>query len=391
MHSLVSSLSNIVYSISTERDNRSTIDCVEDCLLSAFPRRNNNKEPDLNKIIVGFDRGYNGFLLLVAFILKCGGNTFGTSKRALHNVYTYDQKKRDWDRRIFKSKEGDRLCERMSCPIKDTNSNKVGELTSLFYRNGFGGAILMQSTLPEHQVDTWDRVLTQDRVTMEGDHSCYYKPHRFFSTGINEETIRMYQNEISTALESKILLITVDQNVPEWFISRMFCLTASPAGQYISIGLKDKSNFDTLEWVAVKNYATNEVTSTPTPIITTYSEELNNATDWARHMFDDIDGDEWLRNPVNLKELEGQATTNKDYMKKWRAIQKEFQGISNHTRGYTTVSPDTISHYLSMTEDNKILFDLDTSDKLRKRLRERVPKQSALFKTIKNLNGKIIV
>jgi hypothetical protein len=224
-----------VYIISTERDDRSTMDCVEDCLLSAFLRRNNNKEPDLNKIIVGFDRGYNGFLLLVAFILKGGGNTFGTSNRALHNVYSYDQKKRDWDKRIFKSKEGARLCERMSCPIKDTNSNKVGELTSLFYRNEFGGAILMQSTLPEHQVDQWDRVLTQDRVTTESNLSCYYKPHRFFLKGINKETIKMYQNEISTAQESKILLITVDQNVPEWFISRLFCLTASPAGQYISI------------------------------------------------------------------------------------------------------------------------------------------------------------
>ena len=108
----------------------------------------------------------------------------------------------------------------------------------------------------------------------------------------------------------------MDQNVPEWFISRMFCLTASPAGQYISIGLKDKRNFETLEWVAFKNYATNEVTSNPTPITTTYSEEINNESDWARHMFDDIDGDEWLRNPVNLKELEGQSTTNKEYMNK---------------------------------------------------------------------------
>ena len=74
-----------------------------------------------------------------------------------------------------------------------------------------------------------------------------------------------------------------------------------------------------------------KVVHPPTPIITTYSEEINNASDWARHMFDDIDGDEWLRNPVNLKELEGQSTTNKEFMKKWRAIQKEFQRISNHT------------------------------------------------------------
>ena len=189
MHSLVSSLSNIVYSISTERENKNTIDCVEECFLAAFPKRNDNRVPNLNKIIVGFDRGYNGFLLLVAFILKCGGNTFGTSKRALHNVYTYDQKKRDWDKRTFKSKEGARLVERMACPLKDTNSNKVGELTSIFYRNGWGGAILMQSTLPEHQVDQWDRVGTVDRTSSESNRSRYYKPHHFFSTGIDTDNL----------------------------------------------------------------------------------------------------------------------------------------------------------------------------------------------------------
>ena len=111
MHSLVSSLSNIVYSIAIERDKCNTIDCVQECLLSSFPKRNNNREPDLRKVTIGFDRGYNGFLNLVSYIVKCGGNTFGTSKRALHNIFTYDQKKRDWDKREFRCKEGARILE----------------------------------------------------------------------------------------------------------------------------------------------------------------------------------------------------------------------------------------------------------------------------------------
>ena len=158
MHSLVSSLSNIVYSVAIEKRDMNTMDCVKDCLRVAFTRRNNHMTPNLHKVIIGFDRGYNGFSSLVSFVLKSGGNTFGTSKRSLNNIYTYDQKKRDWDKRIFKSREGSRLVQRMICPIMDSNNKRIGALTSMFYRNGWGGAILMQSTLPAHQFDEWDRV-----------------------------------------------------------------------------------------------------------------------------------------------------------------------------------------------------------------------------------------
>ena len=106
MHSLVSSLSNIGHSISVEKEKSNTIECVQECLIAAFPRRNQYKEPDLHKIILGFDRGYNGFLNLVSYILKCGGNTFGTSKRALHNIYTYDQFKRDCDKKSSDPRKG---------------------------------------------------------------------------------------------------------------------------------------------------------------------------------------------------------------------------------------------------------------------------------------------
>ena len=158
MHSLVSSLSNIVYSVAMERQDMTTMDCVKDCLRISFPRRNNRRTPNLHNVIIGFDRGYNGFSSLVSFVLQSGGHTFGTSKRSLNNIYTYDQTKRDWDKRIFKTKEGPRLVQRRICPIQDTNNKRVGSLTSIFYRNGWGGAILMQSTLPNHQFDEWDRV-----------------------------------------------------------------------------------------------------------------------------------------------------------------------------------------------------------------------------------------
>ena len=77
--------------------------------------------------------------------------------------------------------------------------------------------------------------------------------------------------------------------------------------------------------------------------------------------------------------LHTDAVSNKESMVRWRSIQKEFQKINKHTRGYTTVSPSTISEYILMNEDERLLFDLNTVDEMRKRLREVVQKQIALY------------
>ena len=50
--------------------------------------------------------------------------------------------------------------ERLKAPLKDNDGKEIGQLASVFYRNGFGGGILMQSTLPEHQGEVWDRIGT---------------------------------------------------------------------------------------------------------------------------------------------------------------------------------------------------------------------------------------
>ena len=105
MHSIVSSLSNIVYSISIERDKCNTIDCVEECLLSSFPKRNNNREPNLRKVTIGFDRVYNDFLNLVSYIVKYGGNTLVTSKRALHSILPMTRRKEIGTRGNFVAKK----------------------------------------------------------------------------------------------------------------------------------------------------------------------------------------------------------------------------------------------------------------------------------------------
>ena len=77
-----------------ERDSFSTLNTFEKCLLYLFRRRNDNKIPDLNNDIIGFDRGYNCFLLIISYILKCVGHKFGTSKSDIHKIFAYDLRKR---------------------------------------------------------------------------------------------------------------------------------------------------------------------------------------------------------------------------------------------------------------------------------------------------------
>lgn len=386
MHSLVGSLSSIIYGISVERDTFSTFDSVEECLLSALPKRNDNKIPNLHNTIIGFDRGYNGFLKLVSYILRCGGHTFGTSKRALHNIFTYDQKQREWDKRIFRNKEGARIVERMTCPIKDDNSNKVGELMSLFYRNGYGGAILMQSTLPQDQVDRWDRVSARDtREEMD-----MYRSHSYFKRLSTDNDNETNASIIARHFENKIIHVTMEQNKPEWFISRMFCITASAAEQYTTIGCKLSRYNIKVHWLKVQNYFKNQVIQESSPSLSTSADTNDDEIMWAKNLFTDCDGLEWLRNPNNLDNL--QRSTSSEYnLKKWKAIQKEFQAVTHHCRGYTTITAIEISNWIELSDDGKLLYDLDTSEKLRKRLRELVPKQVDLYKRIKYLNGKHLI
>ena len=92
----------------------------------------------------------------------------------------------------------------------------------------------------------------------------------------------------------------------------MFCLTVSTAEQYLCIGLIEKDNCNKLEWITIRDYATNEVTSNPTSDDTTYQTEQNNVTYGARTLFNDIDGIGWLSNPVNLQYLESEAIGNRE-------------------------------------------------------------------------------
>ena len=157
----------------------------------------------------------------------------------------------------------------------------------------------------------------------------FYKAHPFYSKNEDKETIARLQEEIALHLEAKILLITEEQNVSKWFVSRMFCLTSSPAGQYMSIGLQDKNNEREREWIGVSSYALNDdnIQST-TSISQTYQHESNDATEWAESLFTDIDGLSWMQNLSNMNQLMSEARGDREKMARWRALQKAFQIVN---------------------------------------------------------------
>ena len=142
VHTLAGSISDIVYSICVEKREDSTMDCMKQCIESCF-KVGNFRHPNLQRIVIGLDRGYDN-KNVVAYITRYFGNIFGTAKRTPYNPYTYDQTRRgNWDKRIFMSKEGATLVDKVVAPIKDEGGVVVSNLVSIFYRNGHGGATLM--------------------------------------------------------------------------------------------------------------------------------------------------------------------------------------------------------------------------------------------------------
>ena len=90
IHTLAGSVSGIIYSVTTETKDDTTMDCIVKNLNYSF-RMGNRKRPDLSQVLIGLDRGYD-MKELVAYITQHFGHVFGTIKRTLHCPFTYDQK-----------------------------------------------------------------------------------------------------------------------------------------------------------------------------------------------------------------------------------------------------------------------------------------------------------
>ena len=200
VHTLASSTTGLIYGIRTQRKEDSTCESVKKVLGFLFKKRNSDL-PDLTNVFVSVDRGYSDSKNLITWIVKSLGNIFGTMKRTLWAPFTFDQKKYfAGDQRVFEKSEGFRFSLMKYLYLKDNNKN-ISFFTAFFYRNGFGGATMLQSTEMAHRFNLWDRV-EKDSLELRqihiGQTRTYFLPIKGISSTTN------YQLQISEMFENLI-------------------------------------------------------------------------------------------------------------------------------------------------------------------------------------------
>ena len=385
VHTLAGSVSGIIYSISIEKSEDSILDCIKSCLISCF-RMGNSRHPNLLRTLFGFDRGY-GVKGLVPYITEHNGHTFGTVKRAIFNPYTYDQKPQGkWDKRIFQTKEGAVLVDRLVAPVKNINDEKVADLVSIFYRNGFGGATLLQSTLPEHQRDEWDRIPRSKREVNPTKYFTFFKPHQYFLKNKTKTAVVLMQNLMEDKLKNKLKIITEDQNVWEWFWARKFSQTASAADKYIQLGLKDSNLCLKETWQLVGTYYNKSnihqnrlQLEEIIPDLSNSDLDLKGNEALSPSLFLDGDCIDWMANNDNLLSL-SREKKNKEL---WKSLQEAFKLASGVNE--SCIDAAKIKTWLSLSKAEKAIYGLDTIAKLRTALKKRMPKGNPLYPFIKNM------
>ena len=111
---------------------------------------------------------------------------------------------------------------------------------------------------------------------------------------------------------------------------------------------------------------------------------------WAKGMFDDdIDALTWMCSIENLKKLHFNALNNTEQKKKWLALCKEFKiSVFGKKDGFSTVTPDTIHSWATMSDGQKSIARFVTLDSKKKELRRRLPNSNPLYANIKNMTVK---
>ena len=183
-------------------------------------------------------------------------------------------------------------------------------------------------------------------------------------------------------------MVTAEENVFEWFVSRMFCTTASPAQKYISLGLKKEDLKGTDHWKKVESFIKRERTATTH--VDTIITDVNEVEQWAKDMFvDNVDALTWMSNVDNLAKLERDSLRNAEDRQKWTALCKDFK-IFVYVRkdGFTNVTPEVICNWAIMSDKQKSIARHATIDSKRKELRRRLSNSHPSYSNIKTMIGK---
>ena len=235
-------------------------------------------------MFISVDRDYSKCQSLITWVVKCSGTLFGTMKRTLWAPFTFDQKK------YFSSDARVPLFDHKITHLVDKNK-------PFAYFNGFGGATMLQSTDFSHRFHVWDRIkldTVETRLIETDMTSTYFRKIEGFPSTENDFDF------LTTVFANSVKFITTHQNIHEWFVMRMFCLTASTSCHSINFSMKNDEFNKLPHWEHLRKYYSKGICDNYPSIDHEYENEAN----WALSMVEKEDNWEWLKIEDNIKSFQ---------------------------------------------------------------------------------------
>ena len=225
---------------------------------------------------------------------------------------------------------------------------------------------MLQSTVAAHRREIWDRI-EDNKVCNRMIH--IDDPTTFFLQIPDTVGLMSSKQFLATYFQNKAKSITTHQNVHEWFVLRMFCLTASSSAKIFKMLASDDILSTLDHWKEMIKYY-----SRSTPAIPTVDLEYCDDEFWASVMVEDEDSWVWLASIENLNELE---------RSKIEALQL---AISKET-GRKVTTKKVVAAFFELPREERVYVGLNTTV-LKKKLRDLLPKNHDVLKTLNTMNGK---
>lgn len=151
---------------------------------------------------------------------------------------------------------------------------------------------MVHLTEPNHRFNIWNR---EEITSREIQNIRVEQPDTFYVPILNTEFSVYDRSFLAASIQVRFL--TTHQNVHEWFILRMFSLTASASAIAVKFMNNDHFHSSINHWKIVKDYYS---LNTPTREFT-INLHSNDDLEWANEMLDDDDNWRWLESEVNVK------------------------------------------------------------------------------------------
>jgi hypothetical protein len=177
---------------------------------------------------------------LMSWIVSMRGSVLGTMKRTLWAPFTWDQTKRfPSDSRIFEKASGFRHVRKKYHQLQE-GTNVFGILVSFFSE--------MVSAEPSCYFRAWEntekksgtdsKIIPKYRDVDLSNPSSFLRPfdYRGECSNVNMVCNRDFATD---KLRQSMRFISLAQGCPEWFVLRMFCLTANTTSKSLKCMEKD--------------------------------------------------------------------------------------------------------------------------------------------------------